>query len=46
MFGGGVIAIDSKYNMRSLTDLQNRHTCQRNARRKVEQLRRPRKTRN
>ena len=47
IFGGGVIAIGSKYNTRCLTDLRNRHTCQRNARRKVKQLDgRPRKTRN
>ena len=35
IYGGGVIAIDSKYNMPCLTDLRNRHTCQRNARRKL-----------
>ena len=46
IFDGGVIAIDSKYNTRCLTDLRNRHTYQRNARRKVKQLGRPRKTRN
>ena len=47
IFGGGVIAIGSKYNTRCLTDLRNRHTCQRNARRKVKQLDgRLRKTRN